>query len=133
VIFLDLDDLLIIAERVLDGPAAVRDTGLLHAALARPQAATGGRDAYPTIHEKAAALLHSLSRNPALVEGNKRLSLAGTIAFYGMNGYRLRMTNEAAFDLVASVVAGNDDLQTTALLLKTATVRPKQHGPSPRS
>ncbi len=31
-------------------------------------------------------MLHSLARNHALVDGNKRLALAAVIAFYGVNG-----------------------------------------------
>ncbi|WP_155769446.1 Fic family protein [Mycobacterium asiaticum] len=46
--------------------------GLLESAVLRPQATTFGDDAYPTTHEKAAALLHSLTRNHPFVDGNKR-------------------------------------------------------------
>ena len=43
---------------------------------------------------KAAALLHSLARNHALIDGNKRLALATLIACYGLNGHRLTLTND---------------------------------------
>jgi death-on-curing protein len=56
----------------------MRDVGLLEAAAARPRATAFGADAYLGIHEKAAALLQSLARNHALVDGNKRLALAGS-------------------------------------------------------
>ena len=128
-IFLDLDDLLHIAYRVLGEPATVRDTGLLQAALARPQSTAGGQDAYPSIDEKAGALLHSLCRNHSLVDGNKRLALAGTVAFYGMNGYRLQMTNDAAYDLVTAVVIiKREDLRATAGILKAAARRTSSRG-----
>ncbi len=59
---------------------------------------------------KAAALLHSLARNHrTLVDGNKRLALAGTIAFYGLNGIRLTLTNDEAYELVMAVAAGDMD------------------------
>jgi death-on-curing protein len=48
------------------------------------------------VEEKAAAVLHSIARNRALVDGNKRLALAGTIAFFGMNGWRLTLSNDEA-------------------------------------
>lgn len=105
-IFLDLEALLHVAERTLGMTPVVRDHGLLESALGRPQATVFGEDAYPGIHEKAAALLHSLARNHALVDGNKRLALAATIAFYGINGYRLTLTNDEAYDLVMSVATG---------------------------
>jgi death-on-curing protein len=106
VIFLDLESLLHVATRTLGGDPAVRDYGLLESALARPQASAFGEDAYPDIDHKAAALLHSLARNHALVDGNKRLALAGTIAFLGMNGIRLTLSNDEVYDLVMSVATG---------------------------
>ena len=105
-IFLDLESLLHVASRTLGGDPAVRDYGLLESALARPQASALGEDAYPDIHQKAGALLHSLARNHALVDGNKRIGLAATIAFLGMNGIRLTLSNDEAYDLVMSVATG---------------------------
>ena len=114
-IFLDLDDLLHVIERAIGTDPQVRDAGLLLSALARPQMTVGDHDAYPTIHGKAAALLHSLARNHGLVDGNKRMSLAGCIAFYGLNGYRLTLDNDGAYDLVVRVSAGElDDVQALA-------------------
>ena len=114
-IFLDLDLLLHVATRVLDADPVVRDYGLLESALARPRASAFGEDAYPDLHEKAAALLHSLARNHALVDGNKRLALAATIAFLGMNGRRLTLSNDAAYDFVIAVATGQlDDVSPIA-------------------
>jgi death-on-curing protein len=109
VIYLTLAELLHVAERTLGSEAAVRDHGLLQSALARPQASAFADDAYPSLEEKAAALLHSLARNHALVDGNKRLALAATIAFLGINGMRLTLTNDEAYDLVVAVAAGRLD------------------------
>jgi len=106
VIFLDVEDLLYIAERATGAQAEVRDIGLLESAAARPRASAFGADAYPTLHDKAAALLHSIVRNHALVDGNKRLGLAAVIAFYGLNGRRLTMTNDEAYDFVIAVASG---------------------------
>lgn len=106
-IYLILAELLHVADRAIDGEVAVRDHGLLESALARPQATAFGADAYSSLDEKAAALLHSLARNHALVDGNKRLALAGTIAFLGLNGRRLTLTNDEAYDLVMAVAAGD--------------------------
>lgn len=105
-IFLDLESLLYVATRALGTDPVVRDYGLLESALARPQASAFGADAYPGITEKAAALLHSLARNHALVDGNKRLALAATVAFLGINGIMLTLTNDEAYDLVIAVSTG---------------------------
>ncbi len=108
-IYLTLPELLHVAERTLGSDVLVRDHGLLQSALGRPQASVFGTDAYPTLEAKAAALLHSLARNHALVDGNKRLALAATLAFLGMNGHRLTLTNDEAYDLVMEVAAGHVD------------------------
>ena len=121
-IFLDLEDLLYVAERATGGPVEVRDIGLLESAAARPRASAFGADAYSTLHDKAAALLHSIVRNRALVDGNKRLGLAAVIAFYGLNGRRLTMTNDEAYDVVVAVSVGDlDDVVQIAQLLAAAT------------
>jgi death-on-curing protein len=122
VIFLDLDALLYIAKRTLGNEPDVRDHGLLESALARPQASALGRDAYPDIHGKAAALLHSLARNHALVDGNKRLALGATIAFYGMNGKRLTLSNDEGYDLVIDVASGRlDDVTAIVSVFRSGT------------
>jgi death-on-curing protein len=109
VLYLSLAELLHIAGRTLGSEAAVRDHGLLQSALARPPASAFGGDACRSLDEKAAALMHSLARNHALVDGNKRLALAATIAFLGINGVRLTLTNNEAYELVMSVAAGQLD------------------------
>jgi death-on-curing protein len=122
VIFLTLAELLYVAERTLGHDYAVRDYGLLEAAVARPQATVFGQDAYPDLDAKAAALLHSVARSHALIDGNKRLALAAIIAFHGLNGRRLTMTNDAAYDLVIGIAAGDlDSVDEIAVLLRGAT------------
>lgn len=116
-ILLDLEDLLHIAERTL-GEVVVRDLGLLEAAAARPSASAFGEPAYVSLHQKGAALLHSLARTQALVDGNKRLALAGTIAFYGLNGLRLTLNNDQAYELVMQVATGGiNDVDVLAAVL----------------
>ncbi len=119
-IFLDLEALLHVATRTLGTDPVVRDYGLLESALGRPQASAFGEDAYSGAHQKAAALMHSLARNHALVDGNKRLALAATIAFLGMNGIRLTLSNDEAYDLVIGVATGAiDDVPSIAAVLES--------------
>jgi death-on-curing protein len=121
VIHLDLDDLLHLASRTL-GTFEVRDIGLLESAAARPRSTAFGEDAYPSIHHKAAALLHSVARNHPLVDGNDRLSLAATIAFYGLNGMQLTLSNDEAYELVMAIASGQlDDVEPIAGRLRAAT------------
>jgi death-on-curing protein len=122
VIYLTLPELRHVAERVLCGEPPIRDIGLLDAAVARPRATAFGTDAYPDLDAKAAALLHSVARNHALVDGNKRLALGAVIAFYGLNGRRLTLTNDAAYDLIIKVASGQlDSVDGIAAILAEAT------------
>jgi death on curing protein len=109
VIYLTVPELLHVAERALGFEPKVRDIGLLEAAAARPAASAFGQAAYPGLDTKAAALLQSLARDHALIDGNKRLALAGVIAFYGVNGRRLTLANDQAYGLVMAVADGRLD------------------------
>jgi death-on-curing protein len=108
-VYLSLDQLLLIAEML--GEPAVRDLGLLDMAVHRPRASAFGREAYPDLHTKAAALLESLVRNHGLVDGNKRLGWVATVVFYRLNGYRVAAPEDDAFDLVMGVAEGRYELK----------------------
>lgn len=86
--YLALPELLNLAQRL--GADEVRDYGLLESALARPRASAFGQDAYPDIWQKAAALIESLARNRAFVDGNKRMAWYAAWVFLQINGYPLR-------------------------------------------
>jgi len=87
--YLDRDDVLVAGAAAVGVELRVADYGLLDAAVARPQATAFGVDAYPDLFTKAAALLHSLARNHALVDGNKRTAWAAAWTFLYVNGVEL--------------------------------------------
>jgi death on curing protein len=122
VIYLSLPELLHVAERTISPDVQVRDHGLLEAAVARPQTSVFGADAYPGLNEKAAALVHSIVGNHALVDGNKRLGLAALLAFLGVNGSRLTMTNDEAYEFIMRIARGElRDVAEIATVLQSAT------------
>ena len=104
--YLDLDDLLEIAREAIGEDVAVGDCGLLESALARPRASVFGQDAYPELHLKAAALLHSLARNHALVDGNKRLAWTACRTFLAINGQWISAPEDDRFNFVIQVATG---------------------------
>lgn len=106
--YLDLEDLLSLATDLGVGP--VRDHGLLESAVARPRTSLFGEDAYPSLAEKAAALLHSVCKNHALVDGNKRLAWLATVVFLHLNGQVADMSDDDAFGLVMGVADGSLDV-----------------------
>jgi death-on-curing protein len=118
--YLDLDDLLDIVRATVGADAVVRDYGLFESALARPRASVYGRDAYLDVHGKAAALLHSLARNHALVDGNKRLAWTACRTFLAINGQLISAPEDDRFDFVIQVAAGAmTDIDKIAEQLRT--------------
>ena len=106
--YLTMDDLLDIAPGALGQEVLVRDYGLLEAAVARPRASAFGQDAYPDLHVKAAALLHSLLSNHALVDGNKRLAWAACRVFLGLNlQWVSGVTEDERVDFVVAVASSD--------------------------
>lgn len=117
-VYLDLEDLLLVAARAV-GDVVVRDYGLLESAVARPRTTVAGAEAYPDIHTKAAALLHSLCRNHALVDGNKRLAWTACQVFLGLNGEWVTASEDDRFDVMIAVASGAiDDVDQIAALLR---------------
>ena len=115
--YLTLDDVLAAAEAHLGYPAEVGDYGLLESAVARPQATVFGEDAYPTIHEKAAALLQSLATNHALIDGNKRTAFVAVELFLALNGRDLLASDADCIVTMLGVAAGDlDELAFAAWL-----------------
>ena len=114
--YLDIDDVLHLAQRLLGAPVPIRDLGLLGSAVARPQTTVGGRDAYPDLWTKAAAMLQSIVNNHALVDGNKRLGWLSTAVFLELNGIDITAAaNDEVYDLVIDVAsrqASIDDIAT---------------------
>lgn len=113
--FLDLDDIVDLAIALLGDPAPIRDIGLLASAVARPQTTAFGEDAYTDIWTKAAALLHSIVKNHALIDGNKRLGWLATAVFLEINGVEIsRASNDDVYDLVIDVAAGKPTVDAIA-------------------
>ena len=108
VTYLTLDDLLVMVRRLGVGP--VTDVGLLDAAVARPRSRAFGTDAYPTLSLKAAALLHSVVTNHALVDGNKRLGLLAVAVFLDLNGEPVTLEDDDVFRIVMAVAEGSLDV-----------------------
>jgi death-on-curing protein len=113
--YLDLEDLLQIASRV---GFYVRDVGLLDSALARPRTTLFGNDAYPTLHLKGAALMHSVIKNHAMVDGNKRTSWFALTAFLFINGYHLEMSADVAVELTLAVANDQVTLEEAARVIE---------------
>ena len=113
--YLSLEDLLTLAGDLGVGP--VRDIGLLDSAAHRPQVAFYGNPAYGDRDTKAAALLESIVRNHALVDGNKHLGWLATVVFYGLNDVALDAPDDDAYELVMAVARSESSVEEIASVL----------------
>jgi death-on-curing protein len=80
------------------GSPGLRDRAALESALARPQSGY-----YTDLIQQAAALCESLSQNHPFVDGNKRVAITVTAAFFRVNGYRLEFDDRAACQFLMSL------------------------------
>jgi len=107
--FLSLAEALDLHRRVVElagGASSLRDLGALQSALAQPRSAFGGKDLYPTLEEKAAALMLSLVLNHPFADGNKRVGHAAAEAFLMLSGHELVSSVDDAEALVVGLAAG---------------------------
>ena len=89
---LTVEQVLFLHSRIIDvagGSHGVRDLGLLQSAVARPAVMFGGKELYPDIFHKAAALMESLIKNHPFIDGNKRTAITAAGVYLARNGYVL--------------------------------------------
>lgn len=127
--YLTLDDLLVIAQRLL-GDVGIRELGLLESAVARPQTTIMGEPAYPTLGMQAAALMHSIVRFHPLVDGNKRLGWAAARAFVLLNGQDFTYSVDEAEEFVLAAARGELDVPDIAVWFVNHGLR---NGPWPHA
>jgi len=76
----------------------------VESALARPNQSVGGKDAYPDIFMKAAALLDSIANNHGFRDGNKRTAMAAAVLYLHGNNIEVRFANEEYEEVMLHVV-----------------------------
>ena len=63
---------------------------------------------------RRAVLLHSLTNNHALVDGNERLAWLATVVFCDINGYEADLSDEQAFALVWDTASSSQSVENIA-------------------
>ncbi len=103
------------------GSQGLRDLGLLESAVMRPQQTFAGKDLYPTLEVKAAALVHSLLLNHMFVDGNKRTATISMIEFLIFNKRKFTATNKEIVDFALWVENEKPTLEKIASWIKEHT------------
>jgi death-on-curing protein len=105
--YLEIEDIVEMIRTLGVGP--IRDLGLLDSAVNRPRSSAFGEDAYESIDLKAAALLHSMTKNHALVDGNKRIAWLSTVVFCDLNGFAPDLKDDDAYQLVWDIASSAEE------------------------
>jgi death on curing protein len=96
----------------------VKDVGLLDSALARPRAAVFGEDAYPNLSIKAAAMSHSLIKNHALVDGNKRTTWTLMVSFLFINDFKHNFTAQEGYEWTLALATDAITIEEAARIIE---------------
>jgi death-on-curing protein len=124
--YLTAEQVLFIHSRLVSefgGSHGIRDLGLLESAVARPQATFEGKDLYPDIFHKAAALMESLIGNHPFVDGNKRTGISSAVLFLSINEWKLTASNADLEAQTMRVVVGDTPVEGLAGWLKANSIR----------
>lgn len=121
--YLTVADLLKVNAAVLGGqPPAIRDAGLVAAAVARPAATLFGEDAYPDLAGKVAAMMHSIVRSHPFLDGNKRTGWVAARLMTRLNGHAIALSENEAFDLVVELATADTEVPALAKRLKVEPI-----------
>lgn len=126
IVYLTVNDLYNINEEVTGGLPYVRDRHLLRSAAHRPRMMLFGEPQFPTLHDKAAATLHSLAYHHLFADGNKRTAARATVMFLAANGCRLTVNDDTFNDFVLSVARGKQSVEDIADWLRQHIVCDEQ-------
>ena len=119
-IILRLHDLSIIT---YGGSQGIRDHGLLESAIVRPYQTFGGEYLYPTVFEKAAALVESILINHPFIDGNKRTGFLAMLLMLELENLKITATNTATYNLTIQISTGEMKFEEIVLWLKNNTER----------
>jgi death-on-curing protein len=100
------------------GSPGMRDEGLFESALERARM-RWTYEPRSSIPELAACYGFGLTKNPALLDGNKRLGFLAIGVFLRANGYRLTAGRAEAVAVMEDVAAGRLDERALAAWIQT--------------
>jgi len=107
--YLTLDDILRIRDQISAAYAdrfEIMSTNGLMSALAAPRRSAFGAEAFPSLAEKAGALVYSLIQNHPFWDGNKRIATAALRLFLERNGARLATDERRLKGFTIAIASG---------------------------
>lgn len=123
--YLTLSEALELHRRIIGhsgGALGVLNLDALESALAQPRMTFAGRDLYPTITDKAAALAYSLIQNHPFLDGNKRTGHAAMEVFFFLNGFEIQSSVDEQEEIVLRLASGEMGREAFVLWLRDHVV-----------
>ncbi|MBE7058095.1 MAG: type II toxin-antitoxin system death-on-curing family toxin [Ruminococcaceae bacterium] len=108
-ILLTVEEITALHNKLIDrtgGTHGLRDQSLLESAIYSAISGFDGSEAYPTIEEKAARLMYSLTNNHAFVDGNKRIGVFTMLMTLQLNNVKINYTQAELISLGLSLAEG---------------------------
>jgi death-on-curing protein len=106
---IDIQEVLKLHKSLVDnfgGSHGVRDLSALESALARPFQTFDGTELYPSIYEKAAALVESILINHPFIDGNKRTGYGLLRIYLGLYGFEISASIDNRYELIINIASG---------------------------
>lgn len=123
--YITIEEVLAIHATVLgltNGTLGVRDMNSLQGCLERPKTTLVGKEMFAEIFSKAAALIESVARNHAFVDGNKRTSYLIGAYFLFQNGYVLSPEHGEIETYMLWIVLEKPDIEHMAAWLQERSI-----------
>lgn len=111
-ILLTVEEIIALHDKLIDrtgGSHGLRDKSLLESAVYSANAYFADNEAYPSVIEKAARLMFSLTNNHAFVDGNKRIGVFTMLMTLQLNNIKIKYTQAELIELGLSVADGKTD------------------------
>lgn len=112
--YLSAADIYVINENIVGHRPQVRDRRLLRSAADRPLIKVFGEEQFPTIIDKAAAILHSIAYHHLFGDGNKRTAKEAVVMFFEANGYELTWDDTKAFQFILEIAQGKHEVEAVS-------------------
>lgn len=110
-----------VAIKETGGSYGLRDLGRVEAVIASQTQSVFGEDLYPSLHEKAAAIIRGIISGHPFVDGNKRTAVLGGLTFLRLNNLVFKAQKGELEDFAVKIAVENLDIKEIALWLKERT------------
>lgn len=113
-ILLTVEEVIELHDKLIEktgGSSGLRDQSLLESAVYSAMSSFADNEAYPSVEEKSARLMFSLTNNHAFVDGNKRIGVFAMLMTLQLNNVKINYTQAELISLGLSVANGKTNYE----------------------